>query len=122
MSDSALRTTEPASESLLRAIQRKGRTISYAAPGSEELRYLDYMGANANVGGPRMTHLLLRQDPRKVEVLEEFLHGTQYRLGILDSLGVRGAESHVKEFMLRHQRLLGITAEDVRVLRQMVGE
>src|SRR5207245_2840129 len=73
MFNSGIRTTEPASESLLRAVEGKGRTINYALPGSEELRYLDYMRANANVGGPNMTDILLRQNPTKVEVLEEFL-------------------------------------------------
>ena len=68
-----------------------------------------------------MTDILLRQNPTKVEVLEEFLHGTQNRLGIVDKLGVRGAEIHVKEFMLRHQRLLGISAEDAKILEQMLG-
>lgn len=102
-------------------MEGKGRTISYALPGSEELRYLDYMPANANVGGPKMTDILLRQDPTKVELLEEFLHGTQYRIGVIDRLGVQGAEIHVKEFMLRHLRLLGIPPEDAKILQQMLG-
>jgi large repetitive protein len=117
----SLRTTEAASEELLRAVESKGRTITYALPGSEELRYLDYMEANANVGGPSMRDILLRQNPTKVEVLEEFLHGTQNRLGIIDELGVQGAETHVKQFMLRHQRLLGICQEDASILQQMLG-
>ncbi len=122
MFNSGMRTGEPASENLLRAVEGKGRTINYALPGSEELRYLDYMRANANVGGPKMTDILLRPDPTKVEVLEEFLHGTQYRLGVIDRLGVEGAEIHVKEFMLRHQSLLGISPEDAKILQQMLGK
>jgi hypothetical protein len=121
MFHSSLRTTEVASEELLRAVEGKGRTITYALPGSEELRYLDYMGANANVGGPTMTEILLRQNPTKVEVLEEFLHGTQNRLGIIDEVGVQGAELHVKRFMLRQQRLLGISPEDAKILQEMLG-
>lgn len=121
MFHSGLRTTEPASESLLRAVEAKGRTINYALPGSEELRYLDYMRANANGGGPKLTDILLRQNPTKVEVLEGFLHGTQYRIGVLDRLGVQAAEIHAKEFMLRHQRLLGISSEDAKILQQMLG-
>jgi large repetitive protein len=121
MFNSSLRTIEAASEDLLRAVESKGRTIIYALPGSEELRYLDSMGANANVGGPTMADILLRQNPTKVEVLEEFLHGTQARLGIIEKVGVCGAETHVKEFMLRHQRLLGISPEDARILQQILG-
>jgi len=121
MFNRSLRTVESASEVLLRAVEGKGRTIGYALPGSEELRYLDYMGANANVGGPKMTDILLRQNPTRVEALEEFLHGTQYRLGIIDELGVQGAETHVKEFMLRHQRQLGISRDDAKILRQLLG-
>jgi large repetitive protein len=119
--DGGLRGTQAASEELLQAVAAKGRTINYALPGSDELRYLDYMRANANVGGENATHILLRTDPKKIEVLEEFLHGTQQRLGIIDRLGVPGAEVHVKEFMLNHQGLLGITAEDAAILEQMLG-
>ena len=120
--NSGVRTTEPASMGLIQAVEGKGRTITYALPGSDEFRYLEKMGANANVGGPKMTDILLRQNPTKVEVLEEFLHGTQHRLGMIDKLGVHGAERHVKEFMLRHQRLLGISPEDANILRQMLDK
>ena len=88
-----------------------------AQPGSEELRYLDYMGAEANVGGPGMTDILVRENPGKVAVLEEFLHGTLWRLGIIDRLGPAGAEAHVKSFMLRHRSVLGLGDEDVAVLQ-----
>jgi hypothetical protein len=106
---------------LIAAVEGKGRTITYAAPGSDDARYLDFMRANANVGGPELRHILLRPDPKKVEVLEEFLHGTQQRLGIVERLGLQGAEIHVKEFMIRHRRLLGISGEDVKILQQMLG-
>jgi hypothetical protein len=112
-----VRTTEAASEDLLRAVEGKGRTITYALPGSEELRYLDYMGANANVGGPTMTDILLRQNPTKVEVVEEFLHGTQNRLGIIDRVGVRGAEIHVFHFADGRTVLIGPIDGDVNFIR-----
>jgi hypothetical protein len=75
------------------------------------------MGAEANVGGPDLTHILLRENPSKAAVLEEFLHGTQQRLRVVERLGRRGAETHVKDFMIRHAGLLGIGADDVRILR-----
>lgn len=111
---------EPASQELLAAVQRKGRIIFFATEGSEELRYLDYIGAEANVGGENLTNILLRENPRKAAVLEEFLHGTQHRLGIVQKRGIQGAEIHVKEFMIRHQRLLGLSNEDVQILKRLL--
>jgi len=102
-------------------IRAKRRTIDFVLEGSEELRYLNKMGVNANVGGELMTHILLREDPRKIEVLEEFLHGTQFKCGILDVLEWIEAEAHVKNFMIRHRRLLGISDGDVVVLKGLLG-
>jgi hypothetical protein len=116
-----LRAGEPASKALLAAVQAKGRTIAFASPGSDELRYLEYMQANANVGGEAMTHILLRRDPRRIELIEEFLHGTQQRIGLIARIGVDAAERHVKEFMIRHRELLQISPEDVSVLKTMLG-
>lgn len=53
--------------------------------------------------------------------LRRLLHGTQHPIGVLDRLGVQGAEIHVKDFMLRHQRLLRISPEDANILQQMLG-
>ncbi len=116
-----MRGIELASAELLEAARRKGRTIVIAKEGSEELRFLRYFGANANAGGERLTHIILLEDPRKIEVLEEFLHGTQMRIGIVDREGVLYAEIHVKRFMLRHRRLLGISEADAQVVRAMLG-
>jgi RHS repeat-associated protein len=117
-SSNALSSIERASPELLEAVGRK-RTVEFARPGSEELRYLDTVGAEANVGGPTLEHILLRENPGKAAVLEEFLHGTQSRLGIVERLGVQGAETHVKDFMIRHQKMLGLSNEDVAILRQL---
>lgn len=78
------------------------------------------MGAEANVGGPSMNHILLRENPSKAAVLEEFLHGTQQRLGLVERLGASGAEAHVKDFMIRHSKALGLMNEDVARLRQLM--
>jgi RHS repeat-associated protein len=120
-SSNALRGVEPASEELLRSVSSK-RTVVFAAEGSEEMRYLDWIGAEANVGGENMTHILLRPNPSKAAVLEEFLHGTQQRLGIIDRLGHTGmgsAETQVKDFMIRHRKLLGLGDEDVEILKKL---
>lgn len=66
-----------------------------------------------------MTHILLRENPSKVALLEEFLHGTQHKLGIIDRLGHYGmgsAETHVKNFMVRHRKILGINDDDIEIL------
>ncbi len=110
---------EPASPELISAVSKK-RDVVIAQPGSEELRMLDYFGAEASVGGVNNTHILLRENPSKAALLEEFLHGTQSKLGITDRLGTSGlgsAETHVKDFMINHQKMLGLSNEDVRILQ-----
>lgn len=88
-SPSDLMGVEPASAELLAAVGGK-RTLEIAQPGSEALRMLDYFGAEASVGGHLNSSILLRQNPSKAAVLEEFLHGTQARLGIVERLGTSG--------------------------------
>ena len=68
------------------------------------------MQANASSGGG---DILLRSDPRTVEALEEFLHGTQAAIGLFERLSRHELERHVKGFMIRHSRLLGIAEEDI---------
>lgn len=113
-------SVEPAPQELLEAMARKGRTIKIAQEGSEEMRYLDFIGAEANVGGEDLTHMLLRPNPGKAAALEEFLHGTQWRIGLVKELGVEGAERHVKLFMIRHRALLGLIDEDVEALIKLL--
>jgi hypothetical protein len=106
------RGVELASEELLDAVRRKGREI-FQDEDTQGL--LDFFHANASTTGRDIS---LRTDPRKIEVLEEFLHGTQIRLGIQDRMTVAEYERHVKDFMIRHRRLLGISDEDVEWLRR----
>lgn len=106
------RGVELASEELLDAVRRKGREIFQ---DEETQRLLDHFQANATTTG---TDISLRTDPRKIEVLEEFLHGTQIRLGIQNRMTAAEYERHVKDFMIRHRRLLGISDEDVEWLRR----
>lgn len=63
--------------------------------------------------------IILRRNPSKAAVLEEFLHGTQHRLGIVKEFGIGGAEYHVKDFMIRHQSLLGLAEDDILLLKQL---
>jgi hypothetical protein len=114
------RGDERATEELIERMKSKGRDLQIAVEGTEELRFLNFMSANANVGGELMTNILLRIEPRVIEVWEEFLHGTQKRCGIIEKLGVYQAEIHVKKFMLRHRRLIGISDGDVRILEALM--
>jgi hypothetical protein len=117
-----MRGTEPATPELLKMVESKGRTIVFARPGSEELRFLDTLRVNADAGGEDNCHVIVREDVRKIEVLEEFLHGTQRRIGMIDSLDTAVPERHVKQSMVRHRRLLGITEADAAVLEAMIRE
>jgi RHS repeat-associated protein len=118
-SSSELMGIEPASPELVAAVGRR-RSVVIAHPGTEEARFLDYFGAEASAGGVNNSSIVLRPNPSKAAVLEEFLHGTQAKLGIIDRLGRTGlgsAETHVKDFMIRHHRMLGLGSEDVRILQ-----
>ena len=110
---------EKASLELLKSVESKGRTVVIAKEGSEELRFLNYFNAEANAGGVGNTHIILRENPSKAALLEEFLHGTQNRLGIIGKLGDVGAEVHVKDFMIRHRKMLNFADDDVNILRQL---
>ena len=65
---------------------------------------LEHFGAEASVLD--MT-IIVRSNPSKAAILEEFLHGTQEKLRIVEKLGRYGlgsAETHVKDFMIRHKK------------------
>jgi late competence protein required for DNA uptake (superfamily II DNA/RNA helicase) len=105
-----------ASEELLQSIREKEKTIVIAIPGSDEARLLDYFGANASINTNDVNHIIVKPDVRKIEILEEFLHGTQQKLGIIDRLGNYSSEIHVKDFMIRHQKILGLSHNDIAAL------
>ena len=70
---------ERASQSLLGAVGSK-RSVTLATPASDAERFLNMRGAEAAALGPE--DILLRPNPSKAAVLEEFLHGTQQRSGV----------------------------------------
>jgi RHS repeat-associated protein len=105
------RGEELADEALLDAVRRHGRNIYQ---DEESQRLLDYFKANAS--SSNATDMTLRSDPRKIEVLEEFLHGTQRRLGWDSRMTGVEMEIQVKSFMIRHQSILGISEADVQWL------
>lgn len=108
-----------ATPELITGVIGKGRRVEVVMPGSSNWRYLERIGAEANAGGPDNFHILIKPNASKIAVLEEFLHGTQKKLGIIDATGPEIAEVRVKDFMLRHQKLLGLTENDSVVLKSL---
>jgi hypothetical protein len=55
------------------------------------------------------------------EVFGQRIHGQGrlFEIGIIDRLGRAGAETHVKDFMIRHKKLLGLGGEDVSRLQKL---
>ncbi len=104
---------QQATADLLKAMERKGRTFSIATEGSEDLRRLQQAGAQ---GGALGDHITLMENPRKITALEEFLHGTQRRLPSFAEVPDQIAEVHVKNFMMRHAKLLGLDQNDLEAL------
>ena len=106
------RGSEIASQALLSKLTARGFGVDQSA---ETQKYLDYRGANAATF--LEMDLLLRPDARKIEVLEEYLHNVQRQIGLTDKLTIQELERHVKEFMLSHRKLLGISGDDAEWLR-----
>lgn len=114
-----LEGVEKASPELIDAISKK-RDVNIAKKGTDDHAYLEWMNAEANVGGENMKHILLKDNPSKAAILEEFLHGTQKDIGIINgSPDIPYAEYHVKDFMVRHKKLLGLIDEDVKILEEL---
>ena len=101
------RASELADQALLDKLKSRGFTIDQSA---DIQRYLDYRKANAATFLDK--DLLLRPDPRKIEVLEEYLHNVQRKIGLTDKMTPAQLEIHVKDFMLRHRKKLGINDAD----------
>ncbi len=119
-SASMLQGTEKITPELVNAMNLKGRVVVVASQGSEDYKYLEAMNAEASTNTALPNHILIKYDANKSALLEEFLHGTQNKLGIVDELGPQGAEVHVKEFMLRHANMLGLNnPSDVKLLQQL---
>ena len=109
---------EKASAALIAKVASK-RNL-HIAHTADEIRYLQFIGAEANVGGEAMDHILVKDPPGKAALLEEFLHGTQYKLGMIKGLGDAAfAEWHVKDFMVRHSGILALGKEDVAILETL---
>lgn len=103
---------------LLKAVESKGRQIEIAVPNSDFARHLESVQADASVFVTigESDIILLKPNANKISVLEEFLHGTQRCIPSLEREARVILEVHVKDFMIRHKRLLGLSENDVAVL------
>ncbi|MGM5141774.1 type VI secretion system tip protein VgrG, partial [Escherichia coli] len=89
------------------------RSKTYMGSGFNELKFDDATGRE-------QVYIHAQKNMDKAAILEEFLHGTQEKLGIAEKLGRYGlgsAETHVKDFMIRHKKMLGLSDEDVAILK-----
>lgn len=113
----------PMSDKLLQNVQ-KHRFVQVAEPGSDDARYLDMLGVNAVAGNHEgdlnpnnLNGITVRSDAKKIEIIEEFLHGTQAKLGMTgDIADIKMLEIHVKDFMIRHKDILGFSDKDIEAL------
>jgi hypothetical protein len=110
----AAKVTENGDVIIRRALIQADETMQAA----QELQ-----AARANAMLDATNTILLQQDARLIEAWEEYLHGTQKMLGMLDNVdpvSIAKAEIGVKEFMIRHQGMLGITDADAALLKEMM--
>ena len=115
-----LQGIERASDELIERIRSKGRTVIIAKPDSDDFKYLEYTGAEANVGDEGLKHIIVRENPSKAALLEEFVHGVQVDVGFLQSSDNQSwREYHAKHFLVRHSNLMGIGEDDVRILEHL---
>jgi hypothetical protein len=111
-----------ADQPLLDAVRDHNRDILFAEPGSEAERHLNVMEAEASVFNTSAAEpdiILLRPQASKISVLEEFLHGTQRTIDALKDKERVILELHVKDFMIRHRKLLGLSNNDIEMLEAM---
>jgi ankyrin repeat protein len=120
-SDSLNKLAKPVDQHLISQMEKKGWTIVVAKPGSEDYRYLTQIGCDASINTAVLKHIVIKEGAPKSALLEEFLHGTQLSLGMLMKYkNPQVLEVHVKDFMLRHVKLLGIdNPHDIRLLKQL---
>ncbi len=110
---------QKATPELLQKMTSKGREIVIVEPGSDEFRYLMKEGLEGSAGNADLMHILLRPEAKKITALEEFLHGTQARIGVTQKVPREIVEYRVKDFMIRHSQMLGLGENDVLILEAL---
>ncbi|PZE12972.1 hypothetical protein DMX10_13465, partial [Pseudomonas sp. 57B-090624] len=116
------RQTQAASNELMAAVSER-RQVFVAKPGTDDHKFLEMTGADASAGGPGNLAILVRsENPQKLTLIEEFLHGTQSKIWGEPGVDVDGAVSafrewHVRDYMSRHSRMFGWDAQEKSVLQ-----
>lgn len=111
----------PMTQELVQSMEGKGRTIIIGEPGTQVWSDLETVGANAKVIYPWCDEIMVKSNAPRVALLEEFLHGTQQRIGLLDipEMPRHLPEIHVKDFMLRHSKMLDLTENEITLLEEL---
>lgn len=108
---------------LIPNLRKRGWTVEIVEPGHPQYAgMVQDLTAGWWVG---KFHMRLLQKPgeniKQVTVLEEFLHGTQDKIPLFDTKHPYPRyEIHVKDFMIRHRRRLGLEDRDVSVLEELI--
>lgn len=116
------RQTRAASDGFVKAVSER-RNLFVAKPGTDDFKFLQMTGADASAGGPGNLSILVRGDnPQRLTLMEEFLHGTQSKRWGDPVMDVTGADTafrewHVRDFMSRHSGMLGWDASEKAVLK-----
>lgn len=90
------------------------REVTLVEPGSDMDRYMTFMNASGLADG---TKIFLKPGTTKIATLEEYLHGTQFLHGWRGKIPDEILEVKVKDFMIRHHKLLGLEPGDVDYLK-----
>jgi hypothetical protein len=121
-----LRGNVAASEELLHRVAARIRGETKIVDNNREILAL-WNEDKTNAAIDALGNMLLRKDARKIEVLEEFLHLKQEKIAALNArFRVAVWENYpvyelaVKNFMIRHAKILGISKNDVQILRKMM--
>jgi hypothetical protein len=109
---------------LLDAMRAKGREFEIIEPGTLARGRLDGLGKEAAVliSFDMPDLIQLKVGASKIAALEEFLHGTQFRNPSLAELPIAIREIHVKDFMIRHSKMLGLSENDLSILRALMQD
>lgn len=111
----------PVDQKLIDTMKSKGWQIEIVRPGTDDYRYFTKYNIDASINTGVPKHILIKEGAPKSALLEEYLHGTQLKLGLLEKYGSREAlEVHIKDFMIKHSKILGLdNPHDIKLLQQL---